>query len=155
MSNTRTVFLAGIMQGSLPDTMHEQTYRAQIAEMLHAHLDPIRVYDPFTQHPESLTYDLVTSQRVFLELMERAGQADLLVAFLPEASMGTAIEMWMAHHAGAYVVAVTPLEKNWVVMTLADTIVPDLDHLRSLVTSGALSEWLSAKCDARTKIDPR
>lgn len=150
MSIARTVFLAGIMQGSLPDTMHEQTYRTDIAEMLHAHLDPIHVYDPYTEHPNSLDYDDVTSQRVFLDLMARAGQADLLIAFLPEASMGTAIEMWTAYHAGAYVVAVTPLEKNWVVMTLADKVVPDLDHLRAWVTSGDLEACVSAKRNARS-----
>ena len=42
-------------------------------------------------------------------------QFDLLIAYVPEASMGTAIEMWEAHQHARVVVTITPLSHNWVV----------------------------------------
>jgi hypothetical protein len=140
-----TVFLAGIMQGSLPDRMHAQEYRREIAALVEAHLPGARVYDPFLEHPGSLDFDESTAREVFFDLMARAGRAEVLIAFLPEASMGTAIEMWSAYHAGAIILAVSPLEANWVVRFLSDRIFPDVASLESFLAGGGLETLLAEK----------
>ena len=51
-----------------------------------------------------------------------------VVAYLPEASMGSAIEMWEAKKAGAKVIAITGLKHNWVVRYTADLMVENLEQ---------------------------
>ncbi len=97
------------------------------------------------EHPDSLAYDHDTGRDVFFDLLERAGRADVLIAYLPEASMGTAIELWNAHHAGAYIVCVSGLTKNWVVRYLADMMLPDMDALREVARNGALGQAIRTK----------
>ncbi len=145
MNDTLHVFLAGIMQGSLRQAMHKQGYREKITRMLQEHLPAAIVFDPFRHHPESLIYDEDQGRDVFFDLMDRAGQCDVLIAFLPEASMGTAIEMWNAYHAGAVIVAVTELTDNWVVRFLADAVVPDLSALETMIAGGGVAMLLENK----------
>lgn len=145
MAEGITVFLAGIIQGSLPDSIHSQDYRLEIARILGEHLPEAQVFDPYREHPDSLAYDAETGRDVFFDLMDKAGQADVLIAFVPEASMGTAIEMWNAFHAGSVIIAVSPLAENWAVRFLADTIVPDIAGLKQFLVSGGLEKLLEEK----------
>ena len=39
-------------------------------------------------------------ERTLLEMAEEAARADVLIAYVPEASMGTAVEIWEAYRAG-------------------------------------------------------
>ena len=57
-----------------------------------------------------------------------AATADVLVAYVPEASMGTAIEMWQAFKAGAHVFTISPLAENWVVKFLSQRVFATLDE---------------------------
>ncbi|MCK5733209.1 MAG: hypothetical protein KAI38_03425, partial [Candidatus Latescibacteria bacterium] len=67
------------------------------------------------------------------------------VAFLPEASMGTAIEMWEAFQRGRVVLAVSPLRENWVVKFLADAVLDSLEGLETFITSGELDVLIARK----------
>jgi hypothetical protein len=145
MSEKLNVFLAGIIQGSLPDTIHSQNYRTEIAALVKQHLPDAEVYDPFAEHPDSLKYNPEHGRDVFFELMDHAGRVDVLLAFVPEASMGTAIEMWNAFHAGAAIVCVSPLTENWVVRFLADAVLPDIGALRQFLETGRLEKLLEEK----------
>lgn len=145
MGQEINVFLAGIIQGSLPNTIHNQDYRTQIGTLVKEHLPEANVYDPFKEHPDSLNYDPERGRDVFFDLMDRAGQTDILIAFVPQASMGTAIELWNAYHAGAVVIAVSELEENWVVRFLADAIVPDIEALCAFLKEGKLEQLLEQK----------
>lgn len=145
MSKPLRFFIAGIIQGSLPDTCHPQDYRAEIGDMLRAAFPGAEVFDPVLEYPGSIGYDDAKASAAFFDLMDRAGQCDVLVAFVPEASMGTAIELWNSHHAGAYVVCVSGLTKNWVVRYLADMVLTDIDALREVIKNGALAESITAK----------
>ncbi len=142
-----TIFLAGIIQGSMPVGMHDQEYRHRLARLFSTHLPGAAVFDPVAVYPGSLEYDAERGRDAFFDLMDRAGQADVLVAFLPEASMGTAIEMWNAYHAGSVIVCVSPLAENWVVRFLADLILPDLAALEQALTDGRLRRLLEEKID--------
>ena len=139
-------FIAGIIQGSISELeIHSQDYRIRIREMLKNHFPEAEVFCPVEHHPNSLYYAFEKGQRTFFDLMERAGEADVLVAFLPEASMGTAIEMWEAFQRGRVVLAVTPLRENWVVKFLADAVLDSLEGLETFITSGELDVLIARK----------
>lgn len=138
-----TFFLAGIIQGSLTDdTMHAQDYRARIKAAITRAAPDAEVYCPIEHHPESLAFDDDHARSVFFDLMARAGKADVVVAFAPEASMGTAIEMWNAHRAGRVVLTVTPMATNWVVKFLSDRLFETLDDLEAFLAGDGLDALL-------------
>jgi len=128
------VFICGIIQGSHAErAIHEQTYREQLRTLVEKELPGAQVYCPVSLHPESLSYDDTKAFQVLEESIRAARQSDILVAYLPEASMGSAIEMWEAKKAGAKVIAVTGLKHNWVVRYTADVIVENLAQLSEVV----------------------
>jgi len=133
------VFLAGIIQGSLSEpVIHDQDWREPIRRAIARHLPGAEVYCHFSEHPNSITYGQEDIRRTFDDGVRRAAACDLLVAYLPEASMGTAIEMHEASRAGAVVVTVGPLAANWVVRRYSDRIVPDVASLEELLASGQI-----------------
>ena len=137
------VFIAGIMQGSRQDHLiGDQDYRARITAALEACWPGVRISDPFALHPESVDYGMDDVRTTFESLTSLAGEADVVIAYLPTASMGTAIEMWTAYKANKYIIAVTELRHNWVVKVTADEIVPDMDALLELLESGRLAKVL-------------
>ena len=104
-------FLAGIMQGShLGAVLHSQNYRERLKELLAEHFPGAQVYDPLADHGQSLDYTDATARDVFYFHNRMCREVDVVIAFVPEASMGTAIEMWEAHeHGRAVVLAISPL----------------------------------------------
>ncbi len=140
------VFLAGIIQGSLVEpTIHHQDWREPIKRALAEHLPAADVYCHFSQHPTSITYDLPKIRETFADGNRRAGECDLLIAFVPSASMGTAIEMHEAFAGGAAVVTVTPLSANWVIRAYSDRILLDLAAFEALAASGELADLVASK----------
>ncbi len=148
------IFIAGVMQGSrLDDQIDEQDYRLQIVDALRRHLPEARITDPWVSDPESVTYDRDLARTTFLRNTALAGEADLLIAYLPHASMGTAIELWTAFHSQAYIVAVTPLQHNWVVQITANEVLPDLPSLLQYIESGRLRRQLERRLNGAGSVD--
>lgn len=138
-------FLAGIMQGShLALTLHHQGYRGQLRSLLEQHFPAAEVYDPLADHADSLSYDENRGRGVFFHHCELCREVDVVLAFVPEASMGTAIEMWEAHNHGRVVVCVSPLVHNWVVKFLSDVHFKDVESLEAALASGDLAERIEA-----------
>lgn len=134
------VFIAGIMQGSRSDHLiGDQDYRARITAALEKRWPGVRISDPYALHPSSVDYGMDQVRSTFESMTSLAGEADVVIAYLPTASMGTAIEMWTAYKANKYIIAVTELKHNWVVKVTADEVVPDLDALLELLESGRLA----------------
>ena len=137
------VFIAGIMQGSRLDRyIDTQDYRRIIAEAILAHHPAWTIVDPNELHPNGVDYDDDTAKMTFLELAALAGQADMVVAFAPQASMGTAIEMWEGFRSGKPLVTISPMAANWVVRHLSDAVLPDLEAFQSWVAQGGLARLL-------------
>lgn len=136
--NERTrIFIAGIMQGSRRDNdIESQDYRERIVSAIRARLPHVDILDPWALHPDSVNYDDHQGRQVYLELNDMATTADVLVAYVPEASMGTAIEMWQAFKAGAHVFTISPLAENWVVKFLSQRVFATLDEFVQFVASG-------------------
>lgn len=135
------LFLAGIMQGSHAGVeMYPQTYRGHLRMLLEQHLPQAEVYDPLADHVLSLDYDFDQGRSVFLHHNRMCGETDVLLAFVPEASMGTAIEMWEAWRHGRIVITISPLAHNWSVKFLSHLLYPDLTAFEAELTSGKLVE---------------
>ena len=135
-----TVFIAGIMQGSRQDHLiDDQDYRAAITKALEAYVPGVKVVDPFALDPGSVDYEHERARRTFETNTALAAETDVLIAYLPHASMGTAIEMWTAYRADKYIVAVTPLVHNWAVKVTANEILPDLESLLAEIESGGFA----------------
>jgi hypothetical protein len=144
--STTTVFLAGIIQGSLVEAdIHHQDWRDPIKASLTKHLPEAEVYCHYTQHPNSITYDLPKIRETFAEGNRRAGQCDLLIAYLPEASMGTGIEMHEAYAHGRVIVTITKMSANWVVRAYSDAILPDMAAFEAFAASGELARLLDER----------
>jgi len=139
------VFLAGIIQGSKVEAeIHPQDWRGPIQDVVRRHRPDADVYCHYAQHPHSITYGLPAIRETFEDGLARARACDLLIAWLPSASMGTAIEMHEAARAGAVVLTITPMAANWVVRAYSDRIFADLVELEAFLASPEASELLAA-----------
>jgi molybdopterin converting factor small subunit len=136
-SGPRRVFIGGIMQGSRHgNSIDAQDYRQIISQCLRSHLPNVEVIDPFEIHPNSVAYDTAEARRTLIELAQTAGQSDAVVVFVPEASMGTALEMWEAYRGGKPIFAISPLVYNWVVRCLATRVFANIEDFCAFVASG-------------------
>ena len=135
-------FLAGIMQGSHHETqLHDQTYRSQLRQLIETHFASADVYDPWADHGTSLDYDAEQGKKVFFGHNRLCREVDVVIAYVPQASMGTAIEMWEAHeHGRAAVISISPLEHNWAVRFCSHAIYADLPTFERAVISGEVAE---------------
>lgn len=140
------IFLAGIIQGSISErVIHAQDYRGEIKRLLAKYAAGHDTYCPIDNHPASLEYAHDRGRKVFLDHIDMAREADVLLAYIPEASMGTAIEMWEAHNAGRLVLTITPLHENWSIKFLSDRIFPDIKSFESFLAEGGLDKALKEK----------
>jgi len=154
MSSPLRFFLAGIMQGShLGAVLHNQNYRQQLSDLLRAAFPGCSVYDPLADHGQSLEYDEVTARQVFYRHNRMCREVDVVIAFVPEASMGTAIEMWEARRVGRVVLAISPLLKNWAVKYCSSYIFPDLEAFAAAAESGKLAELVAEAQGAACPLD--
>ena len=140
-------FLAGIIQGSKGRGIHAQDYRHRIKAALRRAFPHDEVFCPMEHHPNSIRYGQSIARNTFFQLMSAAAEADVLVAYLPEASMGTAIEMWEAHRAGKRIVCISPLRKNWVVQFLSHQLYDSLEDFEAAAQDGRLARLLSSPPD--------
>ena len=135
-------FLAGIMQGSHAEALlHDQDYRARITRLIEA---------PFSARRRLRSAGRITPSRwatttppaasVFFRHNRMCREIDVLLAFVPEASMGTAIEMWEAYQHGAAVITISPLKHNWAVKFLSHAVYTDLEQFEAAMQSGDLAE---------------
>jgi len=138
------LFLAGIMQGShLGSALHAQNYRERIKALIAEHLPQCDLYDPLADHTNSLEYDDQLGRSVFFKHAQMCRESQVVLAYLPQASMGTAIEMWEAHHAGKIVIAISPMKHNWAVRFLSNAIYTDLDEFAEAVENGEFARRLA------------
>jgi hypothetical protein len=128
----KSFFIAGVMQGSRHDKgIHSQDYRQKIKPLIEKHFPGARIICPFAENPNSVEYDDLDGRQTFLQVIEQAAGVDVLIAYLPEASMGTALEMWEASRRGATIWTISPLKSNWVVKFLSQRIFASIQELET------------------------
>jgi hypothetical protein len=123
------VFIAGVMQASLAGKgIVDQSYRNAIGEALLAKWPELDVIDPLVLHPNSVEYDDDAARETLFALVTLASSCDLVIAYVPQASMGTALEMNAAYERGVPVIAISPLRENWVIRAIATRVFGSLDE---------------------------
>ena len=143
-------FIAGIMQGShTVNLMHDQDYRERITQWIEEHFPAAEVYDPLAKHKNSLDYDGMTGREVFFRHNQMCREVDVLLAFLPSASMGTAIEMWEAYQHGAAVFSISPMQHNWAVKYLSHGIYGDEAEFLAALESGEIARKITEVREAK------
>ena len=134
-------FIAGIMQGShVEAVLHGQDYRERLATLLGRYYPDSEIYDPGAAHRESLDYGDEQGREVFMMHNRMCTEVDVVVAFLPEASMGTAIEIWEAFVHGRRVVTISPLHRNWVVRYCSHLVLEDMVSLERALDDGTFQQ---------------
>jgi hypothetical protein len=124
----KRVFIGGVMQGSIQGKgILSQDYRAQIREVLLERWPELEVVDPFSLHPNSVDYGDDGAKKTLFAMIDLAKDSDLVIAYVPVASMGTAMEMYAAYQHNVPVISISPLAENWVVRALSRTVFPDMD----------------------------
>jgi len=140
------IFLAGIIQGSIAEpSIHDQGWRDRIKGILARYLPEAEVYCHYSRHPHSITYDLPEIRSTIAEGNRQAREADVLVAYVPTASMGTAIEIYEAARHGRVVLTISPLSVNWVLRAYSDRIFDDIEAFEEFLRSGGLGGLIEAK----------
>ena len=116
-----------------------RTIARDISRLIETHFPDADVYDPHAKHSTSLDYSHETGRDVFFRHNLMCREVDVLVAFVPEASMGTAIEMWEAYQHGAAVITISPLRHNWAVKFLSHALYADLPAFEAALQSGEVA----------------
>ena len=144
------IFLAGIIQGSIAEAnIHSQDWREPIKQAIARRLPDAQVYCHYSKHPNSIKYGLAGLRRTLADGIARAAACDLLVAYLPSASMGTALEMYGAARNGAVILTITPLAANWVVRAYSDRVFADVGRFETFLKSGKLPALVKQKKSRR------
>ncbi len=138
------IFISGVVQASNHGTnLTDQGYRGLLARALTARWPDTTIVDPLQLHPNSVNYDDAQATETLLALADLAGDCDLVVAYLPTASMGTALEMHSAYRRGVPVLTISPMSHNWVVRAFSRRIFADipgfLDALQTAASPADLS----------------
>lgn len=135
------VFIAGVMQGNRKKHgIRSQNYRDRISNHLHKISRDLEVVDPDKTDPNRLSYNNQQAADMFFKYCDIAGKVNLLIAYIPEASMGSAIEMWVAYKSNVPILVISPLAHNWVVKLLSKKIYADLESFEKSFDRETLKE---------------
>ena len=126
------IFIAGIIQGSKKDRgIQEQDYRQRVRTAVEINHPDAEIVEPFSLFPDSMVYDDQRAKQTLFAMAAEAGSSDILIAYLPSASMGTALEMVRAYDNGTKVISISSMDANWFIRALSDKIFPSLDEFCS------------------------
>ncbi len=144
--NKYDFFLGGVIQGSVADkSIRTQDYRERIKAIVSAKTPDRTVYCPYSTHNASVKYDDEKADQVFRDHIDLATKCGCMIAYTPEASMGTAIEMWECHRAGVPIISITSLRHNWVVRILSSVVCEDLDEFEKWLSEENLGAMIAGR----------
>ncbi len=135
------------MQGSIRDvSLHDQNYRSLLKNALLKAFPASEVYDPLERNQDSLFYTYEYGKTVFLNHNKMCGtEIDALIAYVPEASMGSAIEIWEAWKNNKFVAVISPMKSNWVVKYLSDVIYETIEDFLKDLENGTIRQLISGR----------
>lgn len=133
------IIIVGIMQGNLLTGIHDQSYRQIISAALNRKFKNVEIIDPDKLHPNRLSYDYKQSKEMFSTFVKKCKEVDLVISYLPQASMGTAVEMWEANKAKVPILTISPLKNNWVVKLLSTKIFANLEDFVNYIETDGLN----------------
>lgn len=132
--------------------MEDQDYRGRIRHAILAADSAATIVDPLDMGKEraaqlyphgtpeqEMWADDCDVRDMFRDVVAAAASADVVVSYLPTASMGSAVELHAAHAAGRVVLCVAPgsMRGNWVVRAYSARVFDDIPSLAEyLVKAG-------------------
>ena len=140
-------FLSGVIQGSITGVgMNDQSYRDVLKGLLRAAFPaPAHTLDcPIELYPDSMGYSFDEGKRAFEDLVALAAGADAIIAYLPAASNGTAIEIWEAAKRDTPIFTISPMVENWVIKFYSTRVFPTMGDFSAFVHSGELAAFMDA-----------
>ncbi len=139
------IYIAGIMQGSKKGPgIQGQGYRQLIRDALKAYHPDAEIVDPLSLFPDSAEYDAQRASQVLFEMAAKAGASDIVIAYLPQASMGTTLEMIRAYDNGKTIISISPMDKNWLIRAVSAKIFATLDEFCTWARQTDLAELIEA-----------
>lgn len=140
-SEALRVYIAGTISGNRAEGIVDQDYRQIITEALNDTYPNITVDDPRVGNENSVTYNDSEARQMFEGCLNRIiHDIDIVIAYIPEASMGTAIELYEAQRHGKLVIIISPLTSNWIVRLYGHLVFPSLDMFVDYTRDGGLSD---------------
>lgn len=134
------VFIAGVMQGNRRDEkINSQHYRKKITKILVSSDSNIEIIDPDITDPNRVNYTNEQATEMFSRYNLIVCSVDLLIAYIPEASMGTAVEMWEAWKNKIPIIAISPLKHNWVIKLFSLKLYPTIGEFAKDFKKGNLN----------------
>jgi len=135
------VFLAGVMQGNgAGRKSHNQNYRQELERIVLSIVQSAQIVDPDYTDPLWHTYSKKQLSEMFFKYCTLAGNVDLLIAYLPEASMGSACEMWNAYVNKVPIVTISPLIENATIRLLSPSVFTSLQEFKHSFNQNYLDE---------------
>ena len=149
ISSGSSYFMSGVMQGRKADGdgvegTVDQDYRRLIKEAVLGADASASIVEPWdlvgalcrelypADTPQSDMFrENSHVAKAFGMCVEAAAQADVLISYLPEASMGSAVEIHAARSASRTILVVAPgsMSGNWVVRSYADHVFASIEEL--------------------------
>ena len=121
---------------------------SELREIITAEHPEAEVVCPVEMNPDSVAYDNeAAARRAFMGELDLAAETDVLVAYAPVATMGTAVEMYRAHAAGRLVFTISPMATNWAVRFLSTRVFKDLAEFEVFVRDGGLGRTVTSHVD--------
>ena len=128
------IYVAGIMQGSKKGQgIQGQGYRQVISDAVKIRHPKAEIVDPFSLFPDSVEYDDQRSKQVLFAIADEAASADIVIAYLPEASMGTALEMIRTYDNGKTIISISSMIKKWFIRAVSAKIFLSLDDFSAWI----------------------
>jgi len=146
-----TFYLSGVMQGSLKDNSRvSQEYRQILKDLILRSYPDAKILCPAELFPDAPTQDEVLAKSIVPQCAEIASSTDVLVAFLPEASMGTAVELWEAYKSSRINIVISPMRHNLMLKAVSDVIVPSIEEFGKFISDGNFTKLLAEKSRRET-----
>lgn len=135
------IYIAGVMQGSKKGRgIQKQRYRQVISDAVKICHPDAEIVDPFSLFPDSVSYDDQRAKETLFAMADEAESADFVIAYLPEASMGSALEMIRAYEKGKTIISISPMEKNWFIRAVSAKIFPTLEEFCAWINQTHLAD---------------
>ena len=139
------IFISGVMQGSKKGhRIKGQGYCQVISDAIKIRHPNAEIYDPFSMFPDSVEYGDQRAKQVLFELADTAASADIVIVYLPEASMGSALEMIRAYDNGKTIISISTMEQNWFVRAVSFKLFPSLDDFCAWIQQTQLEKLIGA-----------
>ena len=135
------IYISGVMQGSLKGHgIRVQDYRKAISDSVKVLHPDAEIYDPFSVFPDSVAFGDQRAKQTLFMMADEAADSDVVIAYLPEASMGTALEMVRAYDNGKIIISISELERNWFVRAVSTKLFFSLVDFCTWIEHTHLSE---------------